>query len=58
VVTGITWFAPPGTVVTPVDQATVDGLLYDVVGDPGVFGPSPMTGTTSGVEVQLVKASG
>lgn len=57
VITGITVFAPAGTVVQPTDKVTVGGETFDVVGDPGVFS-SPLTGTTSGVELQLVKAAG
>ncbi len=57
VITGITVFAPAGTVVLATDTVTVDGLTYNVVGDPGSYS-SPLTGTRSGVEVQLLRATG
>lgn len=57
VTTGITVFAPPGTVVEPTDTVTVDGITYDQVGDAAIY-DSPLTGTLSGVELQLVKVTG
>lgn len=57
VTTGITIFAPAGTVVLATDTVTVDDLTYNVVGDPGAYA-SPLTGTRSGVEIQLVRTTG
>lgn len=57
VITGVTVFAPDGTTVLPTDQAVIDGLTYEVVGDPGLYA-SPLTGTRAGVEVQLMRVTG
>lgn len=57
VVVGITWLAPAGTVVRPIDRAVVHGRTWEVDGEPGVH-YSTITGHTGPVEVALKAASG
>jgi hypothetical protein len=50
----------PGTDVDAVDAVTVNGLLYEVDGEPNVWPPSPFTGWQPeySVEVRLKKVTG
>lgn len=65
VLEGLTLYLPPGTVLDPDDQLTIDGYLnsdgqprlYEVEGEPGVW-TSPFTGETWGVEVAVKRATG
>lgn len=57
VISGLTWWAPPGTDVQATDRARVDGILYDVIGRTGSF-TSPFTGFTGPVVVDLEYVSG
>lgn len=58
VTSGLNVLAPPGTAVKATDQVTVDGVTYDVDGEPAVWGPSPFTGTQAGVLVTLTRVTG
>lgn len=47
-----TVLAPPGTVVEPTDRIIVDGVTFEVVGNPIVW-VSPHTGESPGVQINL-----
>lgn len=57
----VTWdrtvLCPPGTDVRPTDTVTVDGVVYEVYGQPMAW-QSPITGFSSGVEVLLRTQTG
>lgn len=52
-----TLVVPPGTAITATDRVTLDGIVYEVDGEP-VTWQSPLTGTQSGIEVTLRKVIG
>lgn len=57
VVIGLTLLAPFGTDIIHTDQLKVDGVLYDIDGDPGSW-KNPFTGWEAGIEVALTRATG
>lgn len=48
---------PPGTPITALDAMRIDGVLWEVEGDPSIY-RSPFTGTDPGVLVRLVRVTG
>lgn len=52
VTTDLNLLMPDGTSVTATDRVTVDGVVYEVVGQPAVW-LSPLTGFSAGIQVQL-----
>ncbi|MGZ4588678.1 MAG: hypothetical protein ACXVX9_12855 [Mycobacteriaceae bacterium] len=50
-------YAPPGTVVGPVDQASVNGVRYDVDGTANAY-TNPFTGWQTPVVVKLKAVTG
>lgn len=52
VITGGTLYGLKGVTISPLDQFTVDGVLYDVEGDAGHW-VSPFTGRDFGYEVAV-----
>jgi hypothetical protein len=54
---GLTLFGPYGTDLLHPDQVEVDGILYDIDGDPGQW-KHPRTGREAGMEVALKRAIG
>jgi hypothetical protein len=54
---GLTCLFPEGTDIRATDTVTVRDLVYRVDGEPSLF-TSPLTNTTSGIEVQLLMATG
>ena len=57
VVVGYTLFAPPGTVVGPLDLVEIDGKDYKVDGEPADWGRGPF-GYAPGVSITLTRAEG
>jgi hypothetical protein len=57
VTTTPTLYAPTGTVVNPIDQVTVRGVLHDVDGGSNDW-RSPLTGWSPGVAVKLKVVTG
>ena len=57
VVVGLTLFAPYGADIRHTDQLDVDGVLYDVDGEPGSWS-NPFTFHEPGIEVALKRAAG
>lgn len=57
VITGMTVYLPPGTVITPQSRLRVRGELHEVDGEAGVW-ISPFTGWTPGVEVATKRVAG
>lgn len=57
VVVGLTLYAPYGTDLVHTDQVKVDGVLYELDGEPGPW-KSPFSGWEAGVEVALKRAAG
>lgn len=57
VVYGLTVLMPPGSDVLATDTVTVRSTVYRVTGQPNLY-QSPLTGTTSGIEVVLQAAAG
>lgn len=57
VVTGLTLYVPPGWDIRHTDQFRIDGKVYDVEGEPGVW-DNPHTDTPVGIEVALSRATG
>ncbi len=53
----LTLYAPYGTDLRPTDRVRVDGVLYDVHGQPGGF-RSPFTGSTGPVVAVLSAVTG
>lgn len=56
-ITGLWALLPAGTDVSGIDAVRVRGLLYEVDGEPGVYG-SPFTGLAPGVQVALTRITG
>lgn len=52
-----TVLAPPGTVVASTDRVNVDGVTFEVVGEPVVW-VSPYTGRSPGVQINLRRVVG
>jgi len=57
VIVGLSLLLPAGTVVTATDRIVVNGLSYEVTGEPGHFS-SPFTGLDPGVLVGLTRVTG
>lgn len=57
VLKGLGVLLPPGTDVAAVDAVEVDGLRYEVDGEPARW-QSPFTGTVPGVQVSLLRVEG
>jgi hypothetical protein len=57
VVTGLTLFAPVGSDIVHTDQVEVDGVLYDIDGDPGTW-EHPWTSWAAGMTAELTQATG
>jgi hypothetical protein len=57
VVIGLTAVMPYGTDVRATDRVKVDGVIYEIDGEPGVH-ESPLTGAQMGVEVALTRVTG
>jgi hypothetical protein len=57
VVVGLTLFAPRCTDLRASDQVDVDGVTYDIDGDPGRW-RHPMTGWSAGMTAALTRAQG
>lgn len=56
VIEGLTLYAPHGTDLIHTDQVEVDGVTYDIDGDPGQW--KHPNGWTAGMEVALKRAVG
>jgi hypothetical protein len=57
VIVGQMLFAPYDTDIRYTDQIEVDGVLYDIDGEPGRW-RNPFSGWEAGIQVALVRASG
>lgn len=57
VIEGLTWYAPYGTDLRITDKLELDGVLYEVEGEPGDWA-NPYTGRRAGLEVSLRRAEG
>ena len=57
VIVGLMLFAPYDTDLTYTDQIEVDGVLYDIEGEPGRW-RNPYSGWEAGLQAALVRASG
>lgn len=57
VVIGKTVYLPAGTDIRSSDQLLIDGELYDVEGEPGMW-ENPLTGHSPGIEVAARRAVG
>lgn len=57
VIVGLNLYAPHGTDLVFTDQVEVDGVLYDIEGEPGSW-KSPLSSWEAGVEVALRRAAG
>lgn len=57
VIVGLTLFAPYGTDLRYDDQIEVDGVLYDIEGEPGHW-RHPTTTWEAGTQVALTRAQG
>lgn len=57
VLQGLTLYAPYGTDIEHTDRVTVDGVPYEVDGEPGSW-KSPFDGWEAGVSVALRRAAG
>lgn len=57
VIVGLTLFAPYDTDLVYTDQIEVDGVLYDIEGEPGRW-RNPHTDWEAGIQAALVRASG
>lgn len=58
VIVGLTAVLPFGTTVHATDRLEYGGLVWEIQGEPGVWGPSPFTGDVAGVEVALRRVEG
>lgn len=56
VIVGLTLWAPPGTAIAAGDQVLVDGVSYDVDGEPGEW--TSRGGRKRGVQVALTRTAG
>lgn len=57
VITGYSALLPPGSDVTSTDRLRWRGLLFDVVGEPGIY-TTPFSGTDPGLEVSMRRVTG
>lgn len=57
VIVGLTLFAPYDTDLVYTDRVEVDGVLYDIEGEPGRW-RNPFTDWEAGIQAALVRASG
>jgi hypothetical protein len=57
VIVGLTLFAHFGTDIVHTDQIEVDGVIYNVDGEPGQW-KNPLTEWEAGCQVALVRAAG
>lgn len=57
VLAGLKLYAPYGTDIRPTDRVRVNGVVYDVNGQPGGF-RSPFTGSTGPVVAALIVVTG
>ncbi|OPC84241.1 hypothetical protein B4N89_27890 [Embleya scabrispora] len=58
VIKGLTVYAPPGTDVRTTDRFRHRGLVYEVTGEPGEWGPSAFTGTAGCTQFLLDRITG
>lgn len=58
VIIGLWMLAPAGTDIEPTDKFRVRGDVYDVEGEAAEWGPSPLTGTSAGVQAALTRVRG
>jgi hypothetical protein len=58
VIVGVVAILPHGTPIRATDRVEWDGQVWEVEGEPGVWGPSPFTGNVGGVEVALRRVTG
>jgi hypothetical protein len=58
VIVGMTAVLPYGTRVAATDRLRFDGKVWEIEGEPGVWGPSPFTGNVGGVEIALTRVTG
>ena len=58
VIVGYSAILPFGTVVKATDLVRYAGTVYDIDGEPGVWGPSPLTGNVAGVQIALRRVTG
>jgi hypothetical protein len=57
VIVGLTLFAPYATDLVYTDQVEVDGVLYDIEGEPGKW-RNPFTGWEAGLQAALSRVEG
>lgn len=57
VIVGLTLYGPQGTDLRYTDQVEVDGVLFDIEGEVGVW-TNPLTGWEAGIEAALRRAAG
>lgn len=57
VVTTLEVFAPPGVQVAPRDRVRVDGITYEVVGEPSDYTHGPF-GWQPGIRIELTRVQG
>jgi hypothetical protein len=57
VIVGLTLYAPYGVDLTRDDQIDVDGVRYDIEGEPGAW-KNGLTGWAAGIEAALRRAEG
>lgn len=57
VIIGFTIFAPSGSDIIYTDRIKIDGLVYDIEGEPANWS-SPFTGTEFGMEFAVKRAIG
>ena len=58
VIVGYSAVLPFGAEVKATDLVRYAGTVYDIDGEPGVWGPSPLTGNVAGVQIALRKVVG
>lgn len=57
VIVGLTLYAPAGADLLHTDQVRIDGVVYEIDGEPGVW-RSPYSDTVAGIEVALARGEG
>jgi head-tail adaptor len=55
---GVNVLLPFGTTVHATDRLRYDDKVWEIDGEPGSFGPSPLTGNVACVEVKLRRVEG
>ena len=58
VIKGLTVYAPPESDVLTTDRFRYRGLVYEVTGEPGDWGPSPFSGTAGCTQFLLDRITG